>query len=136
MDYALFRTPIAYADLDQQVVRRTLSIFDKYIEVPVFIEDAGVEQLVFGLASAALPAEIRTSGLAFLDGAVAVTGFVSSLAFGALWSVLGPGGAVKIFLAALVVALATASFVLLRVPRGSDMATVANEEATTRAAAV
>ena len=82
---------------------------------------AATDGVLAAIASAALPAEIRTSGLAFLDGAVAVSGFVSSLAFGALWSVLGPAGAIKIFLVALVVALAAASFVLLRVPRDREL---------------
>jgi MFS family permease len=81
---------------------------------------AATDGVLAAIASAALPAEIRTSGLALLDGAVAVAGFVSSLAFGALWSVLGPAGAIRIFLVALVVALLAASFVLLRSPRQSE----------------
>jgi MFS family permease len=96
---------------------------------------AATDGVLAAIASAALPAEIRTSGLAFLDGAIAVTGFISSLLFGALWSILGPTGAVKVFVIGLVVALASAAFALLAGPRRSEgaaisasaMATSANE---------
>ena len=97
---------------------------------------AATDGVLAAIASAALPAEIRTTGLAFLDGAVAVTGFVSSLLFGALWSVLGPTGAMKVFLIALVVALGASSFVLLVGPRRSEAATSPSEVASKTPVAV
>jgi MFS family permease len=81
---------------------------------------AATDGVLAAIASAALPAEIRTTGLAFLDGSVAVSGFISSLLFGALWSVLGPTDTVKVFLIALAVALGAASYVLLVGPRRSQ----------------
>jgi hypothetical protein len=42
------------ANLHQDVFRGILSIFNKYIVVAVFVEDAGVEQLVFETFLAAL----------------------------------------------------------------------------------
>jgi hypothetical protein len=47
---------IGDADLDQDIGRRRFRIFDKHVKVPVVIEDAGVDQLVFRLVPAALPA--------------------------------------------------------------------------------
>src|SRR6516162_996576 len=48
VDHAFLRRSVAYADLYQQIRRRGLRVFDKDIEIPVFIEDTGVEQFVFG----------------------------------------------------------------------------------------
>ena len=96
---------------------------------------AATDGVLAAIASAALPPEIRTTGLAFLDGAVAVAGFGSSLMFGALWSVLGPTGAVRAFLIGLLVALGAASFALLVGPR-RRAATGATEAVTRTPAAV
>jgi len=65
------------------------------------------------ITSSTLPEEVRTTGLAFLDGAVAVAGFVSALMFGALWSWLGSSDAVITFLVGLTATLSVASFLLL-----------------------
>jgi MFS family permease len=97
---------------------------------------AATDGVLAAIASAILPVEIRTTGLAFLDGAVAVAGFISALLFGALWSVLGPTDAVKVFLIALAVALVAASFVLLSGPRRNQVAATTSELAPTTPAAV
>jgi hypothetical protein len=44
------------ADSHQHVLWRLLGILDEHIEVPVVIEDAGVEQLVLRIAASAAPA--------------------------------------------------------------------------------
>jgi len=61
-----------------------------------------------------LPVEMRTTGVALLNTIIAGAGFVSSVTFGALWSVFGPRAAVQAFTAALIVALAVAGAALLR----------------------
>ena len=53
MQVAGFRSAIAYTDLDQDVVRRLLGILDKNVEVTVFIEDPGIEQLILHVAAGA-----------------------------------------------------------------------------------
>jgi hypothetical protein len=45
-------TAIRHADLDQDVFRRLLSVFDEYVEIAVLIEDSCVDQLVFRLKAA------------------------------------------------------------------------------------
>src|SRR6516225_560394 len=49
VDHALLGPPVAYADLYQQIRRCGLRILHEDIEIPVFIEYAGVEQFVFGI---------------------------------------------------------------------------------------
>jgi len=46
---------IAQTDLDQNVARCRFGVFDKHVEISVFIEDAGVNQLVFRSVAAAPP---------------------------------------------------------------------------------
>src|SRR6516165_2492034 len=54
VDHALLGTPIAYADLYQQICRCGLRVFDKDIEISVFTEYAAVEQFVFGIQTSAM----------------------------------------------------------------------------------
>jgi len=97
---------------------------------------AATDGVLAAIASAALPAGVRTTGLALLDGAVAVAGFVSSLVFGAMWSVLGPSDAVKAFLIGLVVALAAASIMFLAAPRRGENDRAMGEATTNTPVAV
>jgi hypothetical protein len=48
-----FRTAIVHGDLNQEIFRRGLGVFDEHVEVAVLAEDAGVEQLVFEILPAA-----------------------------------------------------------------------------------
>jgi hypothetical protein len=47
------RSAITYADLDQDVFRRLLGKLHKNIEVAVFVEDAGTQQLVLHVTAVA-----------------------------------------------------------------------------------
>ncbi len=53
MQCGRLRPAIAHADLDQQVFRRLLGIFHKDIEVAIVIEDSGIQQLIFHVATVA-----------------------------------------------------------------------------------
>ena len=44
---------IAHADLDQQILRVPLGIFDEHVKIAVVVEDAGVQQLVLQVVAAA-----------------------------------------------------------------------------------
>src|SRR5215813_13628039 len=55
VDLSLGGSAIGYADLDQHVCRRGFCVLDEYVEIPVFIEYAGVEQFVFGSCLTAAP---------------------------------------------------------------------------------
>jgi hypothetical protein len=44
-----FGPTVADGDLDQQVFRGHLGVFDEDVEVAVAVEDAGVDELVFEL---------------------------------------------------------------------------------------
>ena len=50
------RTAIDHVDLNQNVFRRLLRIFDKNVKVAIFIEDARIQQFIFHLP--AVPAAI------------------------------------------------------------------------------
>src|SRR6516225_7014525 len=58
VDLSLGGPAVGYADFDQQIGRRGLCVFDEYVEIPVFIEYAGVEQFVFGIRLTAAPVRI------------------------------------------------------------------------------
>src|SRR5262249_38314878 len=49
MKFGSFRSPIVNGDLDQNILRRLLCIFDEDIEVPILIKNAGVDQFIFKL---------------------------------------------------------------------------------------
>ena len=50
------RPAVRNADLDEDVGRRGLRIFHKNIKIPIVVEDAGIDQLVFPIVAATLPA--------------------------------------------------------------------------------
>ena len=54
MEQSGFRPAIADADLDQQVFRFCLGVFNKHIEVPVVVKYAGIQQFILQLLSTAL----------------------------------------------------------------------------------
>lgn len=43
MDISRFRTPVVYADANQQILGVSLGILDEYIKLAVIIENAGIE---------------------------------------------------------------------------------------------
>jgi hypothetical protein len=55
VDHAFLGPPVVYADLYQQIRGRGLRVFHKDVEIPIFIEYAGVEQFVLGIGLAATP---------------------------------------------------------------------------------
>jgi hypothetical protein len=61
------------------------------------------------MASTAIPRGQRTSGLAVLTSAAAISAFVSSLGLGAMWSWWGPTTTVKAFAIALAVMIVVAA---------------------------
>lgn len=83
---------------------------------------AGTEGILMALASAIVPASLRTSGLALIGTAIGIGKMLSSLLFGWAWSARGQGGAIVIFLVALVVALVVATVWLRRVLQESQRA--------------
>jgi MFS family permease len=75
---------------------------------------AATDGVLMALASTALPAAVRGSGLATIATASSVAQFASALVFGALWAWQGPWVAVRIFGFALLVAVAAAALILSR----------------------
>ncbi|MBO0797662.1 MAG: MFS transporter [Blastocatellia bacterium] len=71
---------------------------------------AGTEGVLMAMASAVIPAELRTSGLAILVTAVALGKMVSSFLFGWLWDTHGINVAIITFVAILLTALPAAGF--------------------------
>ena len=55
IDIGRFRAAIGNRDLDTDVVRLGLGIFDEDVEVAVVVEDAGIDQFVLRLRPVALP---------------------------------------------------------------------------------
>jgi MFS family permease len=66
---------------------------------------AATDGVLMALASPALPADLRTSGMALLTTATSVARLLASVAFGALWTVWGVEVATVVFLGGLVIAL-------------------------------
>ena len=66
---------------------------------------AATEGVLMAMASAVIPAELRTSGLALLTTVAGLGKFGSSLLFGWLWHVSGLGTAISVFGFTLIVAL-------------------------------
>ncbi len=78
---------------------------------------AASEGVFAALAGAILPEDLQASGLGMLTTVVSIGNLLSSLAFGALWLVLGLSGAVLVFGGGLVLAIALAVPLLLRSQR-------------------
>ncbi len=66
---------------------------------------AATDGILMAMTSAALPAHLRSSGLALLTTVSASTRFFGSVLFGLLWTWQGPGEAVAVFLVGLVLAI-------------------------------
>jgi MFS family permease len=78
---------------------------------------AATEGVLAALAAALLPEKLQASGLGMLTTVVSIGNLLSSVAFGALWLVLGLRGAVLVFAAGLVLAIVVAIPLLLRSQR-------------------
>ncbi len=75
---------------------------------------AATEGVLMALASAIVPAELRTSGLALLATATSVSRLLASVLFGVLWTWWDVQVAVSLFLSGLVVAIVLAAAALTR----------------------
>ena len=75
---------------------------------------AATDGVLMAMASAVIPAELRSSGLAWLTTATILARLAASIAFGLLWSWQGPDGAVSFFLVGLTLTLPFALVVLFR----------------------
>ncbi len=73
---------------------------------------AATDGVLMALASTALPAELRSSGLALLTTVTTVARFAAAAVFGLMWTWRGPDGAIAVFLVGLVVALPVATRIL------------------------
>lgn len=82
---------------------------------------AATDGVLMALASAALPQELRTSGLGLLTTATGLARLLASVMFGALWSQWGVETAVLLFLAALIVVMIFGAVMLVRSTRGSNI---------------
>lgn len=78
---------------------------------------AATDGVTTALAGAILPDRLQATGIGMLITVISLGKFGSSLAFGALWFALGLQSAVLLFAAALAVALAVATPLLLRLQR-------------------
>jgi MFS family permease len=75
---------------------------------------ACTDGVMSALASAVLPEELRTTGLAMLQTVVALSRLVASALFGALWTLGGLHATTEVFLAGLLIALPVATLGLAR----------------------
>jgi MFS family permease len=75
---------------------------------------AATDGVLAALGSALVPAPVRGSGLALLNTTTGVTKLLSSVAFGALWTLTSTRTAIVAFAAALVVAIALAALSFVR----------------------
>jgi MFS family permease len=75
---------------------------------------AATDGVLAALGSAIVPDAVRGSGLAWLNTTTGVSKLLSSLAFGALWTLAGTRVAIAVFGAALLVAMGLATLVFAR----------------------
>jgi MFS family permease len=73
---------------------------------------AATDGVLMALASAILPEDLRTSGIALLTTGIALAQLVASIAFGAMWGWIGPQQAVLVFTIGLVVVTALSTVLL------------------------
>lgn len=73
---------------------------------------AATDGVLAALGSAALPKDVRTSGLALLNTFAIVSRVLGAVVFGALWAVVGLTGALVLFVGWLVVAIPGAALLL------------------------
>ncbi|HEY5806877.1 MAG TPA: MFS transporter [Povalibacter sp.] len=97
---ALYAVLFTFEHLNTGVVLGCLAMLGMYY--------AATEGVLMALASAVIPAQKRTMGIAIIATAIGLAKLLSSVVFGALWQQLGARNAVIIFVVALGVALAGA----------------------------
>ena len=83
---------------------------------------AATDGILAALASAILPEQWRTTGLAILTTGTGVARLLASLGYGALWTYLGPTQALTLFLGGLAITVLSAWIFLSRVERNIDAA--------------
>jgi MFS family permease len=72
----------------------------------------GGQLFLMALASAILPEDLRTSGIALLTTGIAIAQLVASIAFGAMWGWIGPQQAALYFTIGLLVTTAVSTALL------------------------
>jgi MFS family permease len=75
---------------------------------------AATDGVLMALVSETVPAHLRTSGLALLTTAIAVTKLIAAVLFGSLWSWRGPEWTVIFFAVTLAIGIPSAAFQLAR----------------------
>jgi MFS family permease len=75
---------------------------------------AATDGVLMAMASAVIPAELRSSGLAWLTTVIVGAKLAASVVFGRLWQWWTPDTAVSYFLVGMLVALPVAFFILFR----------------------
>jgi MFS family permease len=81
---------------------------------------AATDGVLSALASAMLPEQWRTTGLAIMTTGTGLARLLASLGYGALWTYLGPNQALSIFLIGLATTVLLAWIFLSRVERKTD----------------
>lgn len=81
---------------------------------------AATDGVLAALASAMLPEQWRTTGLAILTTGTSLARLVASLGYGALWTFIGPAQALTLFLIGLAITVSIAWIFLSRVERNSN----------------
>jgi MFS family permease len=81
---------------------------------------AATDGVLSALASSMLPEQWRTTGLAVMTTGTGLARLLASLGYGALWTYLGPGPALTVFLVALSITVIVAWVFLSRVERRTD----------------
>ena len=81
---------------------------------------AATDGVLAALASAILPEEWRTTGLAILTTGTSLARLVASLGYGALWTYFGPSQALSLFLMGLSITVLLAWIFLNRVERNTN----------------
>jgi len=81
---------------------------------------AATDGVLAALASAILPEEWRTTGLAIMTTGTGLARLLASLGYGALWTYLGPNQALSLFLLGLSITVLLAWVFLSRVERKAD----------------
>ena len=81
---------------------------------------AATDGVLAALASAMLPEQWRTTGLAIMTTGTGLARLLASLGYGALWTYLGPNQALTVFLLGLAITVLLAWVFLNRVERNTD----------------
>ncbi|RPI94185.1 MAG: MFS transporter [Chloroflexi bacterium] len=81
---------------------------------------AATDGVLAALASAVLPEQWRTTGLAIMSTGIGLARLLASFGYGALWTYIGPNQALSIFLIGLSITVLLAWVFLNRVERNAD----------------